>query len=497
MPGISIDFVIVQDKLLTNWRPFRIVSTRYRTVQDNCRICGEIPSNCRTAAPGADRLDANRTTTGSNDVRIAIVGSGIAGLGSAWLLQQQGHAVTVFEAAERLGGHTHTVDVTLDGVTAPVDTGFLVFNDRTYPRLTALFDELGVASAASEMSFSVRVDAEGLEWAGTDLAALFAQPRNAFKPAYWRMLADIVRFNRETTAMLANDAVWSLSLGEYLDHGGYSRAFRDWYLLPMAAAIWSSPRKDILDFPLPAFARFCANHGLLQILDRPQWRTVAGGGRTYVAKIADRLADVRIMTRVERVRRTAHGVELTARGRVEPFDEVVLACHSDQALAVIDFPSPRERALLGRIRYQPNRVVLHTDVRLLPRARRAWSAWNYLAADDPEGQRPVAVSYLINKLQPLPFAAPVIVTLNPPFEPDPATVLQEFEYSHPLLDRHALTAQQNAPQLQGQRHTWYAGAWLGYGFHEDGLASAHAVAAGIARQCATRGPARHDERVAA
>jgi predicted NAD/FAD-binding protein len=430
-------------------------------------------------------------------VRIAIVGSGIAGLGSAWLLQQQGHAVTLFEADARLGGHTHTVDVTLDGVTAPVDTGFLVFNDRTYPHLIALFDELGVASTASEMSFSVRVDDRRLEWAGTSLAALFAQPRNALRPAYWRMLADIARFNRETTRMLAADAVWSISLGEYLDHGRYSTPFRDWYLVPMAAAIWSSPKKDILDFPLPTFARFCHNHGLLQIADRPQWRTVVGGARTYVAKIAARLADVRVATPVEQVRRSARGVDVTAAGRSEHYDEVVLACHSDQALGLLRDPAPHERRLLGGVRYQPNRVVLHTDARLLPRARRAWAAWNYLATADAGGERPVAVSYLINKLQPLPFRTPVIVTLNPPFDPDPATVMAEFEYSHPLLDGHALAAQQNQAALQGHQHTWYAGAWLGYGFHEDGLKSAHAVAAGIARIAASERPAPAVERVAA
>ena len=430
-------------------------------------------------------------------MRIAIVGSGIAGLGSAWLLQQQGHAVTLFEADARLGGHTHTVDVTLDGVTAPVDTGFLVFNDRTYPHLIALFDELGVASTASEMSFSVRVDDRRLEWAGTSLAALFAQPRNALRPAYWRMLADIARFNRETTRMLAADAVWSISLGEYLDHRRYSTPFRDWYLVPMAAAIWSSPKKDILDFPLPTFARFCHNHGLLQIADRPQWRTVVGGARTYVAKIAARLADVRVATPVEQVRRSARGVDVTAAGRSEHYDEVVLACHSDQALGLLRDPAPHERRLLGGVRYQPNRVVLHTDARLLPRARRAWAAWNYLATADAGGERPVAVSYLINKLQPLPFRTPVIVTLNPPFDPDPATVMAEFEYSHPLLDGHALAAQQNQAALQGHQHTWYAGAWLGYGFHEDGLKSAHAVAAGIARIAASERPAPAVERVAA
>jgi predicted NAD/FAD-binding protein len=419
-------------------------------------------------------------------VRIAIVGSGIAGLGSAWLLQQRGHAVTLFEADARLGGHTHTVDVTLDGVTAPVDTGFLVFNDRTYPHLIALFDELGVASTASEMSFSVRVDERRLEWAGTSLASLFAQPGNALRPAFWRMLADIARFNRETTRMIEADAVWSISLGEFLDHGRYCASFRDWYLLPMAAAIWSSPKRDILDFPLPTFIRFCHNHGLLQIADRPQWRTVVGGARTYVARIAARLADVRVATPVDRVRRTARGVDVTAAGRTEHFDEAVLACHSDQALRLLQDPSAHERGLLGSVRYQPNRVVLHTDARLLPRARRAWAAWNYLAVADARGgsERPVAVSYLINRLQPLPFRSPVIVTLNPPFAPDPAKVMAEFEYSHPLLDADALQAQRSLAALQGQRHTWYAGAWLGYGFHEDGLKSAHAVVAGIARVAA-------------
>jgi predicted NAD/FAD-binding protein len=414
-------------------------------------------------------------------VRIAIVGAGIAGLGSAWLLQKQGHAVTLFEANDYLGGHTHTVDVTLDGLTAPVDTGFLVFNDRTYPHLVALFDELGIASVASEMSFSARIDAARLEWAGTSIASLFAQPRSALRPDFWRMLADIARFNREATALLERDALWSISLGEFLDERGFGAPLRDWYLLPMAAAIWSSPRKDILDFPLPTFVRFCHNHGLLAIRNRPQWRTVQGGGREYVAKIAAHLTDVRRATPVQRIRRGAHGVDVEAAGRVERYDEVVLACHSDQARRILADPTWSEDRLLSAIRYQPNRVVLHTDTALLPRSRRAWAAWNYLAADDPDGSRSVAVSYLLNKLQPLPFATPVIVTLNPPFAPDPALTLREFEYSHPLQDGPALDAQARFASLQGLRHTWYAGAWLGHGFHEDGLKSAHAVATGIAR----------------
>jgi predicted NAD/FAD-binding protein len=415
-------------------------------------------------------------------MKIAIVGSGISGLSSAWLLSRAGHAVTVFEANDTLGGHTHTVDVTLEGITAPVDTGFLVFNDRTYPQLIALFDELGVASVPSQMSFAVAVEGADIEWSGTSLRSLFAQPRNALRPAFWRMLADILRFNRATTAMARDDAAPSVTLGRYLDAERYSTSFRDWYLLPMAAAIWSSPKREILDFPLHSFVRFCHNHGLLRIVDRPQWRTVLGGGREYVAKLAACLPDVRVSTPVSSVWRTGSGVEIEAAGRRERFDEAVLACHSDQALAMLADASHAETRLLSSVRYQPNRVVLHTDTTLLPRNPRAWSAWNYLATADDEGTKPAAVSYLINRLQPLPFSTPVIVTLNPPREPDPAKLLQAFEYSHPLLDGRALRAQGAFAQLQGSRHTWFAGAWLGYGFHEDGIRSAHAVADGIERR---------------
>jgi predicted NAD/FAD-binding protein len=414
-------------------------------------------------------------------MRIAIVGSGIAGLGSAWKLTQAGHAVTVYEAADYLGGHTHTVDVTLDGISAPVDTGFLVFNERTYPHLIALFDELRVASVPSQMSFGVRVEGADIEWAGTSFASLFAQPRNALRPAFWRMITDILRFNRAAKAMPHEGSARPPSLGEYLDAQHYSASFRDWYLLPMAAAIWSAPKREILGFPLPAFLRFCHNHGLLQMLDRPQWRTVRGGGREYVARIAAQLADVRLSTPVRSVRRSRDGVEIETYGHKERFDEVVLACHSDQALALLADATRGETRLLSSVRYQPNRVVLHTDTALLPRSRRAWAAWNYLATFDPEGTKPASVSYLISALQPLPFKTPVIVTLNPPREPDPAKVLREFQYSHPLLDGPALRAQSAFAQLQGTRHTWFAGAWLGYGFHEDGIRSADAVAEGILR----------------
>lgn len=417
-----------------------------------------------------------------NKQRIAVIGSGISGLASAWLLGRH-HAVTVFEAASRLGGHTNTVDVTLEGRTAPVDTGFLVFNERTYPNLIAMFEHLGVASVETEMSFSVSLQTPHLEWAGSNLATIFGQKRNLLRRPFWAMLSDILRFNRESTAWLLSHPGARQSLREFLAHGRYSDAFANWYLLPMAAAIWSCPTGQMLDMPLATFIRFCQNHGLLQVFDRPMWRTVQGGGRQYVDKIAAQLEDIRLATPVRGIDRDGQGLRVVHDGGSEAFDQVVLACHSDQALELLGpVASEGQRAVLGAVRYQPNRAVLHTDAALLPRDRKLWSAWNYAAGHGEPGDQPVGVSYLINKLQPLPFKTPVVVTLNPTREPDPARVIAEFDYAHPIFDGPAIAAQQRLPSVQGQGGIWLAGAWGRYGFHEDGLMSALAVARGLGAQ---------------
>ncbi len=411
--------------------------------------------------------------------RIAVVGAGISGLASAWLLSRQ-HDVTLFEAASYLGGHSNTVDVTLGGKTHPVDTGFLVFNEKTYPNLIALFEHLGVASVATEMSFAVSLENPDLEWAGSSLATVFGQKRNLLRPSFWSMLSDILRFNRESTAWLATHPDNERSLQDFLETGRYSPAFADWYLLPMAAAIWSCPTGQMRDMPLATFIRFCQNHGLLQVFDRPMWRTVLGGAREYVRKIAAQLADIRLACPVSAVTRDGEQLRVTHAQGSELYDQVVMACHSDQSLAILGFTaSDGQREVLSVIRYQPNRAVLHSDPALLPRDEKLWSAWNYFAGQGDPGQQPVGVSYLINKLQPLPFKTPVIVTLNPAREPDPAKVLAEFDYAHPIFDGPAIAAQQKLAEVQGENGIWLAGAWGSYGFHEDGLKSALRVVNGL------------------
>lgn len=408
--------------------------------------------------------------------RVAVVGSGISGLATAWLLRDR-YQVTLFEAAERPGGHTHTIEVELEGKRGPVDTGFLVFNTKTYPNLCGLFDTVGIKAVASEMTFSVSLRDPELEWAGTSLDTVFGQRANLVRPAFWVMLRDIMRFNRETTDMATAGTASQVSLGAFLAQHRYSREFRDWYLLPMAAAIWSCPTEQMLAYPLSTFARFCHNHGLLQVTNRPEWLTVAGGGRRYVERLLRDLNDVRLGCPVTGMARDAMGAVLHTPDGAEHFDAVVLACHSDQALRLLGAgASDAERSILGAVRYQPNVAWLHTDPALLPRREKLWSAWNYMAGEGAPGQQPVSVSYLINRLQPLPFEQPVVVSLNPETPPADEHVIERIEYAHPIFDQLAIEGQSWLPGLQGQQRTWYAGAWSGFGFHEDGLKSAMAVA---------------------
>ncbi|MEP7101051.1 MAG: FAD-dependent oxidoreductase [Burkholderiales bacterium] len=409
--------------------------------------------------------------------RVAVIGSGISGLSVAHALTGQAR-VTLFEAGSYFGGHTNTVDMTLDGVTHGVDTGFLVLNERTYPQLLKLFGELGVEIAKSDMSFSVQVPDIGLEWSGCDLNTVFAQRANLLRPRFWRMLADLMRFNRQATALAMSGKVDSLDqpIDEFLAEHGFSAEFRDWYFLPMIGCIWSCPVDQMLRFPVATMLRFCHNHGLLQVANRPQWYTVRGGARTYVRKMLQAVPDARLNTPVRSVRRVDGSVLVATDAGTEHFDEVVLACHSDQSLALLADASAEEVSVLGAIRYQGNRALLHTDTSVLPTRRKAWAAWNYeRAAAGSRDESAVCLHYLLNRLQPLPFKTPVVVSLNPVTDPRADTIHAEFDYAHPVFDMAAIAAQQRVPALQGERHTWFAGAWTRYGFHEDGLMSGLAV----------------------
>ena len=418
-------------------------------------------------------------------LRVAVVGSGISGLAAAHHLKDHAR-VTLFEAGGYFGGHTHTVDVTLPTprgpVTHGVDTGFLVFNERTYPNLIALFAELGVQTARSDMSFSVKVPGAAggrtLEWSGSSLNSVFAQRGNLGRWKFWRMLREIVRFNRITTALALSNAEEAMAqpLGDFLRQQGFTAEFCDWYFLPMMGCIWSCPTSQMLAFPVATMIRFCHNHGLLQVADRPQWWTVTGGARHYVEKIVAGLADTRLNTPVERIERDATaqrgGVRIATRHAIEHFDKVVLAVHSDQALALLQGASSAERRVLGAIGYQPNRAVLHTDATVLPQRKLAWAAWNHERAATPERESSgVCLHYLLNKLQPLPFTQPLLVSLNPVRKIAPQHILGEYDYMHPVFDLDAARAQQQLPLLQGRQHSYFCGAWTGYGFHEDGLKS--------------------------
>ncbi len=410
-------------------------------------------------------------------LKIAVVGAGISGNSAAWLLNH-GHDVTLYEAAPRLGGHSQTVDAPGALGAIPVDMGFIVYNELNYPNLTALFKHLEVPTKASNMGFAVSLDDGRVEYGGDNLVTLFSQGRNLISPRFWAMLRDLVRFYREAPGHACALDAEATSLGDYLHAQGYGRAFQDDHLIPQAAAIWSASARDIRDYPAAAFIRFCENHGLLKILNRPVWRTVDGGSRAYVERLTAPLAGkIRAGVPVTGIARTGEGVVVhDAAGGAERFDHVVIAAHADQGLGLLEAPTARERSVLGALGYTRNLAVLHSDAALMPRRRGAWSAWNYIGRGDDRGEQHLCVTYWMNRLQDLPKATPLFVTLNPSIQPDPAKVIRTELYEHPRFDAAALRAQSQLWSLQGEGGVWWCGAYFGAGFHEDGLQAGLAVA---------------------
>jgi predicted NAD/FAD-binding protein len=422
----------------------------------------------KTAGANKDRsIEAGQA--GSKNLNIAVIGSGISGLSAAWLLSKR-HRVVLFEADDRLGGHSHTIDI---GGT-PIDTGFIVFNESTYPNLTALLQHIGVGTKRSDMSFAVSLDDGRLEYSGTGILGLFAQRRNAVSPRFWRMLSDLVRFYREAPRNVA--ALGMMTLDEYLDAAGYGDGFRNDHLYPMAAAIWSTPAAKIGAYPAASFIRFCETHGLLRLSGRPVWRTIAGGSKSYIRALAAGISGVWANTPVTSIVRTAAGAELVTRdGRRHRFDQVVIATHADQALALLADPSSEERRLLGAFKYIDNEAVLHSDPRLMPHRRRVWSSWNYMTRDDGDARK-LAVTYWMNRLQSIESERPLFVTLNPHRDIAPDAIVRRMHYTHPRFDAGAMQAQAELWSLQGQGNAWFCGAYFGAGFHEDGLQAGLAVA---------------------
>ena len=437
--------------------------------------------------------------------RIAIIGAGISGLGCAYALRQHPEfEITLYEAGDHIGGHSNTVDITcnIDGkeITHGVDTGFLVFNRKTYPRLVRLFEEIQAPVAPSEMSFSVSIDTASksgagkkIEWAGNDINSFFGQRSNLLSPSFWRMAYDIMRFNRLAT-QLAHDQIEAghqykepdEKIADFLKRHSFSQSFKENYFLPMIGAIWSCSVEQMLEFPIQTMVRFCHNHGLLQIQNRPQWLTIKGGSREYVKRLVTALEKHGVAIKGECVLRVNTGhdggpVEVISQAGSAHFDEVIMACHSDQTLDLVHGIDQQSRNILASVPYQKNRAILHTDIRFLPDAKRCWAAWNYTAKSGAKTntKQHVSVNYLINRLQPLPAQlqdTQIIVSLNPSEEPDPKLVYQEIHYSHPVFDMSAIQAQKELPLIQGTASIWYCGAWTGFGFHEDGLRSGELVA---------------------
>jgi predicted NAD/FAD-binding protein len=406
-------------------------------------------------------------------MKIAIIGSGISGLGAAYLLNND-HDITLYEKNEYIGGHSRTIDIDIDGKKTPVDTGFIVFNYRNYPNLTGLFEHLNVPIEKSDMSFGVSIDNGWLEYGTRRPLDIFAQKSNLLKLKFWKMLADILKFNSKAKDYLQSD----LSLGECLEELKVGHWFRDYYLLPMGASIWSTPTKGMLEFPARTFIRFFDNHGLLTINDQPQWHTVKGGSKEYVKRITESFKDKVILgCGADEVRRKEDCIEVTdSRGKKEKYDEVIFACHSDQVLKILQNPTSDEQSIIGSVNYQPNEMILHTDTSFMQNRKDAWSSWVYLSEEKEDKSSSVSLSYWMNNLQPLNTEKPIIVTLNPDREPDPKTIFDRHTFYHPVFDEVAVEAQSRLNNIQGIDRIWYTGAWQRYGFHEDGLLSAVNIA---------------------
>lgn len=409
-------------------------------------------------------------------LNIAVIGSGISGLSAAWLLSKR-HNVSLFEKDDRLGGHSNTVEVNTPEGAVPVDTGFIVFNPVNYPNLVEFFKHLNVDTTDTDMTFGVSLEKGKVEYSGSGLGGFFAQRRNLLSFKHWGLLREILTFYKDSDRLHNDPSLSELTLGQLLAREGYSQTFINEHLLPMSAAIWSTPMDKMLDYPAETFMRFCMNHGLVQVKDRPQWRTVIGGSRQYVNKVAEQLGDgVILNARVHRVERDNEGVTLIDHhGQRRRFDQVVFACHADQTLEMLADATPEEKRLLSAFPYQRNRALLHTDNNQMPVRKSAWSAWNYLASSD-QGEGELAVTYWMNALQPLKTKQDIFVTLNPIDEPQADKILGSFLYDHPAFDQRSIEAQKDIWSIQGEQRSWFCGAWMGYGFHEDGIQSGLAVA---------------------
>lgn len=411
-------------------------------------------------------------TPNTKEMKVAVIGSGIAGMSASWLLSL-GHDVHVYEKDDRIGGHTNTIMVDGTGV----DTGFIVYNQKNYPNLVALFNHFGVETQETDMSFGVSIDQGDFEYAGTDIFGLLAQKKNIFRVRFWQMLRDILRFYKHAPDALKHKDLAHLSLGEYLKKFGYSEAFQRDHLLPMGAAIWSTPIDTMLEYPLKSFVDFCENHGLLQVSERPVWRTVVGGSHEYVRKLTQTYGkSIHLNRAAQHVWSGPNGAFVEDRdGQVERYDHVVMACHADQTLKLLKDVEPAEEKLFKAFSYQPNKAILHTDASLMPKNKKAWCSWNYLS-EQGEDSRDVCVTYWMNKLQNLPGDTDYFVTLNPTHAPQEGKIIRSFLYHHPLFNREAVAAQRMLWNIQGQRKIWYCGSYFGYGFHEDALQSGLAVA---------------------